>query len=389
MILPGATLGVVGGGQLGRMFTAEARRMGYRVAVLDPDVDAPAGQLADWHLARPWTDMDALTELAARCAAVTIEFENIPADVLRALAAHVVVRPDGAAVAPTQDRLEEKAFLNAHGIATADWAPVRADADLDGAWRTVGGEAGVLKTARMGYDGKGQTVVTSREQVAAAYQRLGPAPCILERRVSLEREVSVLVARGADGALVTWPLADNVHRDGILHTSVVPAMVSDTIAAEARDVASRIATALDYVGVLAVECFVADGGRLLVNELAPRPHNSGHWTLDASVTSQFEQQVRTLAGLPLGGTDALSPIAMINLLGDLWNGGEPPWDRALAVPGVRLHLYGKREARPGRKMGHLTAVAETAVEALANATQAWTALHPARDVHHRRDGSQT
>jgi 5-(carboxyamino)imidazole ribonucleotide synthase len=374
MILPGATLGVLGGGQLGRMFTAEARRMGYRVAVLDPDVDAPAGQLADWHIARPWTDADALAELAGRCAAITIEFENIPADVLRALAAHVVVRPSGGAVAQTQDRLDEKAFLNAHGIATADWAPVRSDADLDAAWRVAGGQSGVLKTARMGYDGKGQAVVTSKRQLAASYQRLGRVSCVLERRVTLEREVSVLVARGGDGALVTWPLAENVHRNGILHTSVVPAMVSDTVAAEARATAARIVTALDYVGVMGVECFVAEGGRLLVNELAPRPHNSGHWTLDASVTSQFEQQIRALAGLPLGRTEALTPVAMINLLGDLWRSGAPHWERALEVPGVRLHLYGKREPRPGRKMGHLTAMAPTAAEALTNATRAWDAL---------------
>ncbi|MGH7523480.1 MAG: 5-(carboxyamino)imidazole ribonucleotide synthase [Gemmatimonadales bacterium] len=374
MILPGATLGVVGGGQLGRMFTAEARRMGYRVAVLDPDVDAPAGQLADWHIARPWTDMDALTELAGRCAAITIEFENIPADVLRALEAHVTVRPSAAAVAPTQDRLDEKAFLNAHGIATADWAPIRSDADLGGAWRAAGGPAGVLKTARMGYDGKGQAVVTSSGQLRAAFERLGRVPCILERRVRLDREISVLVARGADGSLATWPLAENVHRNGILHTSVVPAMVTDTMALDAREIAASIVTALDYVGVMGVECFVADGGQLLVNELAPRPHNSGHWTLDAAVTSQFEQQVRALAGLPLGSTLALSPVAMVNLLGDLWQQGEPDWARALAIPGVRLHLYGKREPRPSRKMGHLTAVAPTADEALANATRAWEAV---------------
>lgn len=374
MILPGATLGVLGGGQLGRMFTAEAQRMGYRVLVLDPDLHAPAAQLADFHIARPWTDVEALTEVAEKCAAVTIEFENIPADVLRALAAHVEVRPCGDAVAATQDRLDEKAFLNGIGIATTEWAPIRSSDHLRDAWLAIGEVAGVLKTARMGYDGKGQAMVTSAVRLATAYDRLGNVPCVLERRVALEREVSVMVARAADGTMATWPVAENVHRNGILHTSVVPAMVSATIAAEARLMAERIVAALDYVGVMGVECFVADGGRLLVNELAPRPHNSGHWTLDACVTSQFEQQVRIVAGLPLGDTRAMSPIAMVNLLGELWRDGEPHWDRALRIPGVRLHLYGKREARSGRKMGHLTAVADSAPDALERALEAWEAV---------------
>ncbi|HEY8061360.1 MAG TPA: 5-(carboxyamino)imidazole ribonucleotide synthase [Gemmatimonadales bacterium] len=374
MILPGATLGVLGGGQLGRMFTVEARRMGYRVMVLDPDPDAPAGQLADRHIARPWTDAEALNEMGASCAAVTIEFENIPADVLRALAAHVTVRPRADAVAATQDRLDEKGFLNAIGIATAEWAPIRSSDHLHDAWKAIGSVAGLLKTARMGYDGRGQAMVTSLERLTTAYDRLGNVPCVLERRVALEREVSVMVARAADGSTVTWPLAENVHRDGILHTTVVPATVPDTIAANAHGMAVRIVSALDYVGVMGVECFVADGGRLLVNELAPRPHNSGHWTLDACATSQFEQQVRVLAGLPLGSTQAFTPVAMVNLLGELWRDGEPRWERALAIPGVRLHLYGKREPRAGRKMGHLTAVADSPDQALHLALEAWTAL---------------
>jgi 5-(carboxyamino)imidazole ribonucleotide synthase len=374
VILPGATLGVLGGGQLGRMFTAEARRMGYRVAVLDPDPEAPAGQLADVHIARPWTDVEALTELAERCDAVTIEFENVPADVLRALVAHMPVRPRADAVAITQDRIGEKEFLQHLGIATAEWAPIRSEPDLAPAWRAIGGIGGILKTTRMGYDGKGQLAVDSAEHLALAWGGLGTVPCILERRVALEREISVMVARGVDGATVTWPVAENVHRRGILHTTVVPAMVPKAIADEARAIAERIATALVYVGVMGVECFVADGGRILVNELAPRPHNSGHWTLDACATSQFEQQVRCLAGLPLGETRALSPVAMVNILGDLWAGGEPHWDRAMAVPGVRLHLYGKREPRAGRKMGHLTAVAETPIEAWQRALAAWGEL---------------
>jgi 5-(carboxyamino)imidazole ribonucleotide synthase len=374
VILPGATLGVLGGGQLGRMFTAEARRMGYRVLVLDPDPDAPAGQLADFHIARPWTDVDALTEMADKCAAVTIEFENVPADVLRALAAHVPVHPRADAVATTQDRFDEKEFLRGLGIDTATWAAIRSEEDLASAWRTIGGTAGILKTARLGYDGKGQETVESPDGLALAWRRLGQVPSILERRVALELEVSVMVARAANGTTATWPVAANVHRNGILHTTVVPAMVSDAIAARARDIATRIVAALDYVGVMGVECFIADGGRILVNELAPRPHNSGHWTLDACTTSQFEQQVRCLAELPLGNTDALSPVAMVNLLGDLWAGGEPQWDRAMAVPGVRLHLYGKREPRPGRKMGHLTAVADQGELALQLALRAWGEL---------------
>jgi 5-(carboxyamino)imidazole ribonucleotide synthase len=226
----------------------------------------------------------------------------------------------------------------------------------------------------MGYDGKGQEIIASSEELPAALVRLGSVPCILERRVRLEREISVMVARGADGEMATWPVAENVHRHGILHSSVVPAMIPDALAAEARALAERIAERLDYVGVMGVECFVADGGGLLVNELAPRPHNSGHWTLDLSMTSQFEQQVRTLTGLPLGATDTRAPVAMANILGDLWRNGEPRWDRALALEGIRLHLYGKRTPRPGRKMGHLTATGATSAEALERALHAWKAL---------------
>ncbi len=376
MILPGQTLGVLGGGQLGRMFTAEARRMGYRVVVLDPDPEAPAAQIANHQITRAWTDSEALEELAHSCAAVTTEFENVPADVLRALAAYLPVRPSADAVAPTQDRLDEKHFLNGIGIATTGWASVRELEDLPVAWQAIGGVAALLKTARMGYDGKGQAMVTSLAQLEVAHDRVGNVPCILERRVALERELSVIVARGANGETATWPAGENVHRDGVLHTTVVPAMVEGAAASEARALAVRIVTALDYVGVMGVECFITEQGEVLVNEVAPRPHNTGHWTLDASITSQFEQQVRTLCGLPLGDTRQLSPVAMVNLLGDLWDGGAPPWDRALAIPGVRLHLYGKRDPRPGRKMGHLTALADTPERALDAALEAWTALTP-------------
>lgn len=374
MILPGATLGVLGGGQLGRMFTAEARRMGYRVVILDPDPEAPAGQLADHHIVRAWSDPDALSELARICDAVTTDYEDVPTDVLRALAAHVPVRPRADAVAVTQDRCEEKRFLNAIDVPTADWAPLRYGEPLLEAWRTIGGVAGILKTSRLGYDGKGQEIIASSEELPAALIRLGNVPCILERRVLLEREISVMVARGVDGTVATWPVAENVHRDGILHTSVVPAIIPDELASEARTLAERIVERLDFVGVMGVECFVVDGGRLLVNELAPRPHNSGHWTLDVSLTSQFEQQVRALTGLPLGATATLAPVAMVNLLGDLWRNGEPHWERALAMPRVRVHLYGKRTPRPGRKMGHLTAIADTPKGALDAALKAWAAL---------------
>jgi 5-(carboxyamino)imidazole ribonucleotide synthase len=356
------------------MFTAEARRMGYRVVVVEPTPDAPAAQLADRHLNRPWSDPDALAEVAASCDAVTTEFENVPADALRALAAHVPVHPSGDAVAVTQDRITEKAFLNAAGIATAPWAPMAAVTEADAAWDAIGGGPAILKTTRMGYDGKGQSRLRTRADVDAAFASLGGAPCILERQVDLAQEVSVLVARDQQGASVTWPVGENVHRDGILHSTVVPAELPDGLADAARSAATHIATALGYVGVLAVEFFVTTDGQLLANELAPRPHNSGHWTLDAAATSQFEQQVRVLAGMPLGDTTLLAPVAMVNLLGDLWAGGEPRWERALAVPGIRLHLYGKREPRAGRKMGHLTATAADPATALHRAEAAFAAL---------------
>ena len=374
MIPPGSTLGLLGGGQLGRMFAGEAARLGYRVLVVDPDPHAPAAQLASEHLARPWTDPAVIEELSQRAAAVTTEFENVPADVLRALAAHLPVRPGADAVAPCQDRIAEKEFLRDAGIATAAWAAVRSAADLVGAWQVVGAQPAILKTSRLGYDGKGQVAVGSADELGAAFDTLGGVTTILEQRVQLAVELSVMVARGADGAVATWPVGENVHRDGILHTTVVPARIDASLAHAARATAVRVAEALDYVGVLGVECFVTTEGQLLVNEMAPRPHNSGHWTLDASVTSQFEQQVRAMAGLPLGDTQAVSAAAMVNILGDCWANGEPAFERALAMPGVRLHLYGKREARPGRKMGHLTALADSSGAALGLALAAWRSL---------------
>ncbi len=374
MILPGGTLGVLGGGQLGRMFTAEAQRLGYRVIVLDPDPDAPAGQLAHQHVARGWNDRDGLATLAAGAEAITTEFENVPADVLRALAAHRPVHPSGDAVYTTQDRVREKGFLNRAGVDTVAWHMVAHEGDCEAAWQAVGPAAAILKTAQLGYDGKGQVQVESLAALRDAWHALGGVACILEQRALLACELSVMVARAPGGEVTTWPVGENVHVNGILHTTVVPAAVSTTVARAAQGVAERIVHALDYVGVMGVECFVTTEGRLLVNELAPRPHNSGHWTLDAAVTSQFEQQVRIMAGLPLGDTAALCPAAMVNILGDCWAAGDPKWAAALAMPGVRLHLYGKSVARPGRKMGHLIVTAGNGPDALARALAAWRAL---------------
>lgn len=373
MILPGATVGVLGGGQLGRMFVLRARTMGYRTIVLDPDPGSPAGAAADRHLRAAYTDSTALERLAAECAAVTTEFENVPAEALERLARSCRVRPPVGAVAVTQDRIGEKQFLERAGFPTAPFRPVRDQRELAAAMREVKFPA-LLKTSRLGYDGKGQAPVERPEDAPAAFRALGEVPCVLERRLALETEVSVVLARGDDGAVAAFPVGENRHRDGILETTVVPARVDRATVDEARALACRVATALEYVGVLGVELFVADGGRLYVNELAPRPHNSGHYTLDACSVDQFEQQLRALCGLPLAEPRLLSPVAMINLLGDLWTPGEPRWAEVFRRPGVKLHLYGKAEPRPGRKMGHLNCLADTSDRALALAYDAWGAL---------------
>ncbi len=373
MILPGATVGVVGGGQLGRMFTLQARTMGYGVVVLDPDPLSPAGAVANHHIRAAYDDERALSELSAACAAVTTEFENVPAATLEYLARSAMVRPPVAAVAVTQDRIAEKSFLRNNGFATAPFRPVRNQSELLDALGSIRLPA-LLKTSRLGYDGKGQAVIESKESALRAFDQLGGVSCVLESRLELERELSVIVARGADGDVAPFPVAENRHRDGILETSVVPARISEALAHEARELATAIAGAMAYVGVLGVELFVVRGGGLMVNEMAPRPHNSGHYTMDACSADQFEQQLRTLCGLPLARPWLLSPVAMVNLLGDLWSGGEPRWEEALKRSGVRLHLYGKAEPRPGRKMGHLNCLAADPDRALALALQTRDAL---------------
>ena len=379
MILPGASVGVLGGGQLGRMFTLRARAMGYRVVVLDPDPVSPAGSVADQHIRARYTDEQGLGELAAACAAITTEFENVPARSLEYLAERRLVRPSAAAVSVAQDRIAEKSFLRDAGFPTAPFAPVHDLAELEAAVAAVGTPA-LLKTSRLGYDGKGQAPVEQSAEAAVAFRRLGQVACVLEERLALETEVSVVLARGADGRVESFPVGENVHRNGILETTVVPAGVSEAAAHEARSLAVRVAERLDYVGVLGVEMFVASGGKLFVNEIAPRPHNSGHYTMDACSVDQFEQQLRALCGIALDQPRLLTPVAMINLLGDLWEGGEPRWAEALRLPGIRLHLYGKAEPRPGRKMGHLNCLAEDASRALALAHDAHRALGQTRLV---------
>ena len=349
MILPPATLGMLGGGQLGRFFVVAARHMGYRVVVLDPEAGSPAGALADRHVQAAYDDRAALQELATLCAAVTTEFENVPADSLAFLAQRIRVAPSAQCVATAQDRIREKAAVQAIGLPVGPYAPVERESDL----ARPELYPAVLKTARFGYDGKGQARVASQAEALRAWGSFRRVPCVLEKRLELEREVSAIVARGADGETRVFAIAENRHRHGILDVSIVPARISPSLAEDARSYAERLAAGLSYEGVLGVEFFVV-GGKLLVNEMAPRPHNSGHYTLDACAASQYVQQVRALCGLPLGEERLLSPATMVNLLGDLWSAGEPAWRDVLAEPRAKLYLYGKGAARPGRKMGHYT-----------------------------------
>ena len=369
---PGATLGVMGGGQLGRMFVHAAQTLGYGTLVLDPDATGPAGQAAHAQLVAGYEDAAALAAMAERAAAVTTEFENVPAAALATLAARVPVAPAAAAVAVCQDRAVEKAQLQRAGVPCAPHALIETPEQLAAVADSL--LPGILKTARLGYDGKGQAVVADRAALAAAWDRLGRVPCVLEQKLALDFEISVIVARAADGQQVNLPVQQNLHRGGILALTTVPApRVDDALAARAVERARAIAASMDYVGVLCVEFFVLQDGSLVANEMAPRPHNSGHYSIDACDLSQFGLQVRTLAGLPLVQPRLHSPCEMVNLLGDLWfDGGvqrEPDWAAVLALPGMHLHLYGKAEARPGRKMGHLTITAPTAALARERANQ--------------------
>jgi 5-(carboxyamino)imidazole ribonucleotide synthase len=371
IVAPGATLGVLGGGQLGRMFVHAAQRLGYRAIVLDPDAASPAGLVAHEHLRADYLDAAALDRLAERAAAVTTEFENVPAAALAALARRVTVAPGAAAVAVCQDRAEEKAAFVRSGVACAPHALIASRADVERVDATL--LPGILKTARLGYDGKGQRTVNDRAGLAAAFAALGQVPCVLERRLALAGEISVVVARNARGEVVHLPVHDNVHAGGILAVTRVPARghIGAATQIEAIALAERLARALDYVGVLCVEFFVVEGGALVANEMAPRPHNSGHHSIDSCDVSQFELQVRTLAGAPLVAPRQHSAAVMLNLLGDLWKDGvAPDWSRVLALPGAHLHLYGKDDARPGRKMGHLTITAANAADAEATAAEA-------------------
>ncbi len=371
-LLPGATLGVLGGGQLGRMFTLAAKVMGYKVVVLDPDPSSPAGQLADVHLKADYRDAVALLRMGGLCQAITTEFENVPAESLEMLAKHCRVAPAAAVLAVAQDRLAEKSRARAFGCDTAPFANIETTADLAEAWSRIGAPA-LLKTRRLGYDGKGQVRVDSLEALAAAFDGLGGVPCLLEGFLPLEREVSVVLARNDQDQVAFFPLAENRHRAGILDYSIVPARVSAAVADRALDMAARIARGLDYVGVMAVEFFVLADGRIVFNEMAPRPHNSGHYTLDACATDQFQQQVRALCGLPLGDPRLLTPVVMVNLLGDVWR-PEPPWEALLGHAGLQLHLYGKAEARPGRKMGHYNCLGDSLESALALALETRASL---------------
>ncbi len=365
MILPPSTLGMLGGGQLARFFVIAAHEMGYKVVVLDPDRKSPAGLLADKHLCAAYDDAAALDEMARTCVAVTTEFENVPASTLEALAKSVPVHPAASAVAVCQHRVSEKNFLRDNNFPHAPYAEINAEADIPAADSSL--YPGILKVARFGYDGKGQARVASPEEALAAFRSFKSEQCVLEQRLTLDYEVSVVLARDINGNIQAFPTVENQHRNGILDVSIAPARGSAEVREQAQVLARGVAEKLGYVGTLGVEFFVCHG-KLYVNEMAPRPHNSGHYTIDACVTNQFEQQVRALCGLPLGDPRLHSPAVMVNLLGDVWPGGnEPEWNVLFAQPDLKLHLYGKHEARPGRKMGHFTVIGENADEVLKNA----------------------
>jgi 5-(carboxyamino)imidazole ribonucleotide synthase len=368
---PGSWLGLLGGGQLGRMFCMAAQSMGYKVCVLDPGGDSPAGTVADRHIKADYVDPAALQQMARLCRAATTEFENVPARSLEFLAEHCIVSPAASCVSIAQERMREKRFVKQCGIDVAPYAEIHAEADLDAAIEPL--FPAILKVARLGYDGKGQARVGDRDAALRAFREFGAKASVLEKHLSLYAELSVVVVRGFDGATLAYPVAENVHRGGILACSTVPARVAPAVAERAIAATLEIARQMNYVGVLCVEFFLLADGELIVNELAPRPHNSGHYTIDACVTSQFEQQVRVLAGLPLGSVHQHQRAVMLNILGDAWyaNGGgaprEPDWRFVVRHPRAKLHVYGKAEARRGRKMGHVTVLGDSLGDAEAAA----------------------
>ncbi len=361
MILPGSTIGMLGGGQLGRMFTIAANNLGYRVIVVEPDVHSPAGQVANEHIIAPYDNEKALHYLANQCAVVTTEFENISAPALIRLSEHTKVRPSGQSVEKAQDRIVEKDFIRQCGLLPVPYGVITTSSEIATAVEEIEFPC-LLKTARLGYDGKGQVTVNTVDDVRKAFAEFNRVPCVLEQRIDLDIEISVVLGRNSQGESRCFPIAENIHVDGILHKSIVPARINEDINSAAQVAAIRIADKLDYVGVLAVEFFVSRKGELLVNEIAPRTHNSGHYSLDACITSQFEQQVRMVCGLPFGSTKLLSPVVMVNLLGDLWGADQseqPNWQALLSSPNSKLNLYGKKEARPERKMGHFCTLSNT------------------------------
>ena len=373
MILPGATLGMLGGGQLGRMFTTAAQTMGYKVIVLDPDPTSPAGVIADQHLCAKYDDEEILESLAQACDAVTTEFENIPASTLAYLESKTVVHPSSDALSKTQNRIIEKQFIASLGIAVAPFLPIRTEKDIEDVESHIQLPA-ILKVANFGYDGKGQVVCHSLKDIRQAFALLNQAECVLEQRINLEREVSTVLARGQLGDISNFPIAENTHINGILHSTTVPSAISDQQAQIVMEIADKIAEGLNYVGTMAVEFFISKEGDIIVNEIAPRPHNSGHFTLDACETSQFEQQVRMLCNLPSGNCELKSPVVMLNILGDVWGSSEPHWHDLLSIPNNKLHLYGKQEARPGRKMGHFNVLAASTKQAMVIANKSFEHL---------------
>lgn len=380
-IAPGGTIGILGGGQLGRMTAMAARSLGYSVHVLDPDPDCPAKPVADRCITAPFDDADAAADLARHCDVVTLEIEQVGIEALAAAARHVPVRPSAGVLAVVQDRSTQKRWLKERHHPIGEYANVSSAADIHRAARDLGPL--VVKATRGGYDGRSQVRVTKPEDAAYAWNALGGRPAVAERALDLRTELSIMVARRPSGEIAVYPAAMNHHERQVLAWSVMPAPVSELLVAQATKVARDIASSLAVEGLLAVEMFVTADDRLLVNELAPRPHNSFHETEAACATSQFEQLVRAICDLPLGDPTVLRPAAIVNLFGDLWAGGPPPFERILREPGVRLHLYGKRSARPGRKMGHISATGPTAHDALTRAHAAFATLSDRRSGGHR------